>query len=115
MTIKGIRSACERYVSSDLKTRLERHHDAAEALFTAWTGIWLSPAFKAWNIEQYADTVDTPVLLIQGCDDEYGTDGQLEAIRAKVGENVGPSCCHSADISLILISGTLSRESPPSS
>ena len=31
-----------------------------------------------------ADTVDTPVLLIQGCDDEYGTDGQLEAIRAKV-------------------------------
>ena len=84
VTIKGIRSACERYVSSDLKTRLERHHDAAEALFTAWTGIWLSPAFKAWNIEQYADTVDTPVLLIQGCDDEYGTDGQLEAIRAKV-------------------------------
>jgi pimeloyl-ACP methyl ester carboxylesterase len=84
LTIEGIRSVCERYDSSDLKTRLGRHHDGAEALFTAWTDIWLSPAFRAWNIEQYAETVDTPVLLIQGREDEYGTEGQLEAITAKV-------------------------------
>jgi pimeloyl-ACP methyl ester carboxylesterase len=82
--INAIRSLCERYDSSDLKARLGRRHDAAEALFTAWTDIWLSPAFRAWNIEQYAETVDTPVLLIQGREDEYGTEGQLEAITAKV-------------------------------
>jgi pimeloyl-ACP methyl ester carboxylesterase len=84
LTIRGIRSACQRYESGDLKTRLGRHHDAAEALFTAWTDIWLSPDFRGWNIEQYAESIDTPVLLIQGCDDEYGTEAQLEAITAKV-------------------------------
>jgi len=84
LTIKGIRSVRERYDSSDLKIRLARHHDAAETLFTAWTDIWLSPTFRGWNIEHYAETVEAPVLLLQGCEDEYGTKAQLDTIKAKV-------------------------------
>lgn len=101
-TITGIRSVCERYESGDLKARLGRHHDAAQALFTGWTDIWLSPAFRAWNIEHYAATIDTPVLLIQGREDEYGTTAQLDAIAAKVRGRCRsvllPECGHFAHV-----------------
>ena len=31
--------------------RLARHHADARATLDGWTGVWLEPAFRAWNIE----------------------------------------------------------------
>jgi pimeloyl-ACP methyl ester carboxylesterase len=43
--------------------------------------------------------VRCPLLLIQGCDDEYGTSAQLDSIEHRVGGKVVrlelPDCAHS--------------------
>ena len=46
--------------------------------------MWLSPDFRAWNIEDEIANIDVPCAVIQGRDDEYGTLAQVESIRARV-------------------------------
>jgi pimeloyl-ACP methyl ester carboxylesterase len=72
------------YESTDLPARLARHHRDADATFWGWNDVWLSPAFRSWNIEAYLAGVTCPVLCVQGADDQYGTPAQLDAIRAGV-------------------------------
>ncbi len=72
-------------LGDDVRARLGRHHDHADALFDAWRGVWLSPDFRRWNIEACLPKVRAPTLVIQGEDDEYGTIAQVEAIREKLG------------------------------
>ena len=55
---------------------------------SAWIDVWLSPAFRDWNIERYLPDVRCPVLVLQGADDEYGTPAQVRAIADGV---AGPS------------------------
>jgi pimeloyl-ACP methyl ester carboxylesterase len=72
------------YKTTDLPARLGRHHRDGDATFWGWNEIWLSPEFRAWNIEGYLGGVTCPVLCIQGLDDRYGTLAQLDAIDAGV-------------------------------
>lgn len=68
--------------SGDLPARFARHHGAGTgALLAAWTGVWLSPEFRAWSLESHLPRIDLPVLVIQGEADEYGTAAQVEAIE----------------------------------
>jgi pimeloyl-ACP methyl ester carboxylesterase len=83
-SVEGIASARERYASSDLPQRMARYHRDAEATFRGWNDVWLSPAFRDWNIEGYLTGIDVPVLVIQGRDDEYGTVAQVDAIVSSV-------------------------------
>ncbi|WP_029008531.1 alpha/beta fold hydrolase [Azospirillum halopraeferens] len=98
-TLAGIRTAVEVWNASDLPERLARHHDDAGALFDAWSGIWLSPEFRPWNIEEYLPGIAAPVLVIQGEDDEYATLAQVDAIARRVSGPaetlVLPNCRHS--------------------
>ncbi len=82
--VTGIERAKRAYESTDLPQKLARHHADADALFRAWYGIWLSPEFRPWNIEDYLDRVRCPVLIIQGIGDEYGTLAQTDAIQARI-------------------------------
>lgn len=85
ITLAGIRSAQDAYATTDLKARLARHHgDKVEALFTAWTGTWLRPEFKSWNIEAFLERIACPALTIYGEKDEYGSLRQAEAIASKI-------------------------------
>ncbi len=64
-----------------LAERLRRHHGAStDALLAAWTGVWLSPAFRAWDLTPLLPSVRVPVLVVQGEDDEYGTAAQVDAV-----------------------------------
>jgi len=67
-----------------LKPRLGKHHKDPDAAFQGWNGAWLNPEFRKWNLESSLPSIDAPVLLIQGKDDEYGTVKQLEAIERQV-------------------------------
>ncbi len=69
---------------SGLKPELARHHREVERTFSGWHDTWLSPEFRAWNIECYLPAIACPVLAIQGEDDEYGTLEQLDRIAAGV-------------------------------
>lgn len=84
ITLAGIREAKEMYKTSDLKTKLIKHHgDKVDALFTAWTETWLTPEFKSWNIEHFLTQIQCPVLTLYGEKDEYGSLLQLESIYSK--------------------------------
>ncbi|MBL8483337.1 MAG: alpha/beta hydrolase [Rhodocyclaceae bacterium] len=78
--VDGIRQTVEAYGSSDMPQRLARHHRDADALFAAWSGIWLSPEFRDWNIEHCLPAIACPVLAVQGENDEYATMEQIERI-----------------------------------
>ena len=88
-TLAGIREAQRAIESGDLLSRLERYHgDKASSLAAAWIGTWLSPAFRGWNIEAELRQIRCPVLVLQGSEDEYGSEAQVQAIAQGV---AGPS------------------------
>jgi pimeloyl-ACP methyl ester carboxylesterase len=100
ISIDSIAKAAESYAHRDLRIQLERHHGSnVDCAFRGWNDVWLDPAFRSWNIEEYLPTIQVPVLLIQGENDEYGTLRQVEAIETgtsgPVQSLVLPNCGHS--------------------
>ena len=88
-TLAGVREAQRAVEGGDLLPRLARHHgDKASALAAAWIGTWLAPGFRDWNVEAELRRIRCPVLVLQGSEDEYGTDAQVHAISRGV---AGPS------------------------
>lgn len=91
-----------------LIARLERYHDHARELYTAWRDIWLAADFADWNIEADIAGLSVPMLLVQGTDDEYGTLDQLDRIEAAAagrcerlvldGAGHSPHLTHSSEI-----------------
>jgi pimeloyl-ACP methyl ester carboxylesterase len=85
ITLEGIRQAVKIYETTNLPEKLSRYHDDnTEKIFRAWWDTWLSPEFKRWNIEDCLPRIECPVLVIQGEDDQYGTEAQVEAIASQV-------------------------------
>ncbi len=85
LTLAGIREARETLRTTDLRERLWRHHgERTDAVTAAWIDVWLSPAFRDWNIERHLPAIRCPVLVLQGTDDEYGTPDQVRAIAEGV-------------------------------
>lgn len=85
VTLAGILAAKESFKNTDLKTKLIRHHgDKVDAIFSAWTETWLNQGFKTWNIEEFLQHIECPVLTIYGEKDEYGTLLQAESISTKI-------------------------------
>lgn len=81
LTLAGIRAAERDYAGGDLRERLLRHHgDRTEALFRAWTVTWQAPFFRTWDITADIAAVRCPVLVLQGVDDAFGTEAQVDAI-----------------------------------
>jgi pimeloyl-ACP methyl ester carboxylesterase len=83
LTVQSIAAIKEAWNTSDMPSRLGRHHRDAEHTFWRWNDIWLLPAFRQWNIEEFVPRIAAPMLVIQGLDDEYGTPAQCEAIKAR--------------------------------
>jgi pimeloyl-ACP methyl ester carboxylesterase len=84
ITVTSIAEARVLYQETDLRQRLGRYHSNVDSLFWGWNNIWLDPRFRDWNIEPYLDSVRCPVLLLQGTQDEYGTEKQIEAIQHRI-------------------------------
>ncbi|MFI1012558.1 alpha/beta fold hydrolase [Streptomyces sp. NPDC020965] len=84
-TLAGVAAAGTSYRDGPLARRLAGFHDDPDATFHSWADVWLSPAFREWNIEDRLPAIDDPVLVIQGEHDQYGTVRQLRAIEEGVG------------------------------
>jgi pimeloyl-ACP methyl ester carboxylesterase len=99
ITISAIAAAKVAYETSDLGKRLGRYHDDVDHSFWSWNDIWLLPAFRDWNIEEFVPKIACPILVIQGRDDEYGTPAQLDSIKRRATAPVEiallPDCRHS--------------------
>jgi len=98
-SIAGIAAAKRAFESTDLPARLARYHRDPEKTFYGWNNVWLSPAFRSWNIESCLPGIKCPLLAMQGSGDEYGTMAQLDAIARQTGGPVGTlkldDCGHS--------------------
>jgi pimeloyl-ACP methyl ester carboxylesterase len=85
-TLRGVGEARAMFRSADLLKRLARYHGSkADAVVAAWIETWLSPEFREWNIESCLPRIACPVLAIQGQDDGYGTEAQIQAILRGAG------------------------------
>lgn len=101
VTITHIEQARQAYLHTDLPAKLARYHADVDSAFWGWNDIWLNPAFRAWNIQEYLPRLECPVLAIQGQDDEYGTMAQIHSIREAAAQTrllKIPDCRHSPHI-----------------
>jgi len=99
VTVQSIAALSDEYLAGNLKFALERHHGRnVECAFWGWKTAWLDPTFRNWNIEEYLPSIEVPVLVIQGENDEYGTTKQVEAIQRGVAGSLSklilPNCGH---------------------
>ena len=81
MGLAQIRRANEEYQSGNLREKLKRWHDDVDSAFHSWSGPWLNPEFRAWNITEALGYIRVPILIVQGADDQYGTVKQVEAAQ----------------------------------
>ena len=98
LSVKSIAAARLTYESTNLRERLARYHTDVDGVFWGWNDIWLHPDFRGWNIEALLPNIQSPVLVIQGQQDEYGTEKQLRAIARGAGDvklALLPNCGHS--------------------
>jgi pimeloyl-ACP methyl ester carboxylesterase len=99
VSIASIEAARVAYRDGDLRARLARYHDDVDSAFYGWNDAWLSPEFRAWNIEREVAAIRAPVLAIQGEDDEYGTLAQVQTVALLLPETSRvagiPHCGHS--------------------
>ncbi|MER8113662.1 alpha/beta hydrolase [Streptomyces sp. NPDC094031] len=80
----GIENARAAYAAGPLARKMAMVHDDPQGVFDRWSGVWLSPAFRDWSIEDDLD-ITAPVLMIQGDADEYGSLAQVDAVERAVG------------------------------
>ncbi len=82
-TLTGIKKAEQAYEDGKLTVLSKYHGVKTDVIFKAWSDTWLSDWFKDWNIVNLLPQVRCPVLAVQGCDDQYGTQLQLDAITSQ--------------------------------
>ena len=85
LSVASIAAAKTNFETTNLREKLARHHRDAGSTFWGWNQIWLHPAFRRWNIEEYLPRITCPILAIQGLDDQYGTMAQVHAIARQSG------------------------------
>jgi pimeloyl-ACP methyl ester carboxylesterase len=71
----------ELYATGDLRAKLGRWHQDPDNAFYGWSGPWLDPEFRKWDITEELAYIRVPMLIIQGEDDQYGTLRQVEIAR----------------------------------
>lgn len=84
VALKGIRKALSQ--KGHLVERLSAYHgDKTETLFDAWAYTWLDADFRDWSLEGLLPRITCPALILQGSEDEYGSEEQLKRIVAGIG------------------------------
>jgi pimeloyl-ACP methyl ester carboxylesterase len=63
-TLSAIAGLQAPQLKQPLLVRLARHHLDPDAVFTAWSQVWLAPEFAAWSITDTIATLRCPVLTL---------------------------------------------------
>lgn len=80
MSIQAIELARDAYENGTLRERLQRFHSDVDCAFWQWNDVWLSQAFRHFDIRKTLASIQAPVLAIQGTDDPYGSMAQIDDI-----------------------------------
>ncbi len=81
ISIASIEAAKLAFETGDLRSRLARFHADVDGAFWQWCEVWLSGAFRNFDIRRLCHEIRDPVLAIQGQDDVYGTLEQINEIE----------------------------------
>ena len=84
ISVQSIDEARRAFETTDLPDRLARYHDDVKVAFWQWNDVWLSPAFRDFDIRGEIGGISAPLLAIQGVDDAYGTMAQIDDIARAV-------------------------------
>lgn len=80
ISITAIAAAREAYMNGPLRQRLQPYHAHVDTAFWQWNDVWLSEAFRSYDIRAEVSRISAPLLAIQGEDDPYGTMAQIDDI-----------------------------------
>lgn len=78
MGLKAIAETRTAFETTNLREKLARWHKDVDNAFNGWSGAWLDPKFRAWDISEYLAYIRVPVAIVQGINDQYGTIRQIE-------------------------------------
>ncbi len=96
--LAGIRTTDAAFARGKLSGLHRYHGEKTGELYQAWSATWQSPWFASWNIEYLLPAIAVPMLVLQGRDDQYGTESQVQAIVAGSGGTATPllleDCAH---------------------
>ena len=84
ISVQAITAAREAYENGPLRPRLAPFHAHVDCAFWQWNDVWLSDAFRAFDIRSELHSIRAPLLAIQGEDDPYGTLAQIDDIAQAV-------------------------------
>jgi len=84
ISVRAITAAREAYESGPLRARLAPFHADVDCAFWQWNDVWLSEAFRPYDIRPEISAITAPLLAIQGEDDPYGTMAQIDEIAVAV-------------------------------
>jgi pimeloyl-ACP methyl ester carboxylesterase len=71
------------YETTDLRARLARHHANVDTMFAAWSGMWLDPRFRSFDLTRELSQIVAPVLIVKSEDDPYSTMAQVHMAEAE--------------------------------
>jgi len=98
ISVTAISAAKDAYENGPLRQRLAPFHADVDCAFWQWNDVWLSEAFRSFDIRQELAGISAPLLAIQGETDPYGTLAQIDDI-ARVVPHARllklPNCGHS--------------------
>jgi pimeloyl-ACP methyl ester carboxylesterase len=80
ISIQTITAAKAAFETGDLRGRLARYHADVDCAFWQWNDVWLSEAFRSFDIREDCKNISAPLLAIQGREDPYGTLRQIEGL-----------------------------------
>ncbi len=84
LSLRSIKASRDAY-RTELKDRLGGYHADVDGAFWQWNDVWLSPAFRDFDIRPQCHLIRAPLLAMQGLDDAYGTMRQIEEIAPTQG------------------------------
>ncbi len=85
-TKHAIQVAAESFKDPQQLARLAKYHaDKAQWVLDAWVNTWLSAGFSAWHLDEQAQKVQAPSLILHGEYDEYGSLAHPECFAAHIG------------------------------
>lgn len=98
ISVQAITAARSAYENGPLRQRLTPYHADVDCAFWQWNDVWLSEAFRTFDIRPELAGISAPLLAIQGDADPYGTMAQIDDIAVAVPQAKLvklPGCGHS--------------------
>jgi pimeloyl-ACP methyl ester carboxylesterase len=80
LSLAAIAQARTAFENAGLRERLARYHADVDCAFWQWNDVWLSDAFRSFDIRSDCQRIEAPILALQGERDPYGTMLQIEDI-----------------------------------